>query len=88
MYGGFWKITISIDKHRDLPLGQSDMFFVTEHSQILSRQRGGGGVCYIFLVKKGTDGSTVGRGCWSLQRTAGKQRKGTALTSNREPCGF
>jgi hypothetical protein len=27
MYGGFWKNIISVDQHKDLPLGQSDMFF-------------------------------------------------------------
>jgi hypothetical protein len=27
MYGGFWKNKISVDRHKDLPLGQTDMFF-------------------------------------------------------------
>jgi hypothetical protein len=27
MYGGFWKNIIFVHRHRDLPLGQSDMFF-------------------------------------------------------------
>jgi hypothetical protein len=27
MYGGFWKNIISVHPQRDLPLGQSDMFF-------------------------------------------------------------
>jgi hypothetical protein len=78
IYGGFWKIIISIHQHMDLPLGQSDMFFMTEYSQILSKQRGGGGVCEdgyeYFLAKTGTDGSAVGRGCWGWRRTYGKQR--------------
>jgi hypothetical protein len=26
MYGGFWKIIISVYQYKDLPLGQSDMF--------------------------------------------------------------
>jgi hypothetical protein len=49
MYGGFWKSTISVLKHMDLPLGQSDMFSsATKYSQILSRH-GGNDVCEIFF---------------------------------------
>jgi hypothetical protein len=39
-----------------------------------------------FLAKKGTDGSAVGRGFSSWRLTTGKQRYGTALASNRQPC--
>jgi hypothetical protein len=53
MYGGFWKIIISTHHHMDLPFGQSDMFFVTKHSQILSRQRSGGGVCKLYFGEEG-----------------------------------
>jgi hypothetical protein len=67
-------------------LGQSDMFFVTKYSQILSRQGGRGGVCDNLLAKKGTYGLAVGRECWSWRRTAGKQHQGTALASIRQPC--
>jgi hypothetical protein len=35
------------------------------------------------LAKGGTYGSTVGRGCWSLRRAAGKQRHGKVLATNR-----
>jgi hypothetical protein len=49
MYGGFWKIMISVYQHMDLPLGHFDIFFVTKYSPILSRQRGGGGVCEVFF---------------------------------------
>jgi hypothetical protein len=54
VYGGFWKNIISVHRHRDLPLGLSDIFFfVTKYSQILSRRRGGGGVCEMFFGEEG-----------------------------------
>jgi hypothetical protein len=73
MYRGCWKIMISVYTWISRS-GSPRCFFVTKYSQILSRQRGGGGVCEVFLEKKGTDGSAVGRGCWSWRRTYGKQR--------------
>jgi hypothetical protein len=36
MYGGFWKSTISVHQHIDLPLGQSDMFFQRLSTHIYS----------------------------------------------------
>jgi hypothetical protein len=59
------------------------VFFAIEYSQILSRQGSGGGVCEMFLARGSTDGSAVGRGCWSWRRAAGNQRKGKALASSR-----
>jgi hypothetical protein len=55
MYGGFWKNIISVHQHMDLPLGQSDMFFVfsgTKYSQILSRH-GGNDVCGLLFGEEG-----------------------------------
>jgi hypothetical protein len=31
MYKGFWKIIVYVHRQRDLPLGRSDMFFVTKY---------------------------------------------------------
>jgi hypothetical protein len=54
MYGGFWKSIISVHQYMDLPHGESDtFFFATGYSHILSRQRGGGGVCELFLGEEG-----------------------------------
>jgi hypothetical protein len=53
MYGGLWKSIISVHQHMDLSPGQSDMyFFVTRYSHILSRRRGGGGVCELFWRRR------------------------------------
>jgi hypothetical protein len=41
-----------------------------------------------FLAKKGTDGSAVGRGCWSWRRTTEKHHHGMALASSRQSCEF
>jgi hypothetical protein len=52
---------------------------------MLSRQEGGGGVCEMFFGEEGyghINGETSGR------RTAGKQRHGTVLASNRQPWDF
>jgi hypothetical protein len=81
LYGEFWKNTTSVQHHMDLPLGQSDMFFRDEiliDTLPSTRER-----CLrnVFLAKKGTDGSTVRRGCWSRRRTAGKHHHGMALAS-------
>jgi hypothetical protein len=73
MYGGFWKSIISVH-HRDLPLGQSDMSFRQLNTRRYSPVTAGTMSPNCFLAKKGTDGSTVGRGCWSWRRTTGKQR--------------
>jgi hypothetical protein len=75
MYGGFWKSIISVQRHMDLALGQSDMSFPRLNSRRYSPDEGAGAAfAECFLAKKGTDGSAVERGCWSGQRTVGKQR--------------
>jgi hypothetical protein len=53
MYRGFWKIIIFVHQHKHLPLGLSDMFFVSKYSQVLSRQRGESGVCEMFFGEEG-----------------------------------
>jgi hypothetical protein len=73
MYGEFRKNIISVHQHMDLPLGQSDMFFQRLNTHICSPVMGTmSAEC--FLVKKGRDGSAVGRGCWRWRQTVGKQR--------------
>jgi hypothetical protein len=69
----------------DLPLGQSDMFFHQLNTHRYSPVAAGT-MSADFLARKGTDGSTVGRGCWRWRRAAGTQRWGTALASSRQPC--
>jgi hypothetical protein len=87
MYGGFWKNIISIHRHMDLPLGQSDMSFPRLSTRKYSPDEGAGAAfAKCFLAKQGTDGSAEGRGCWSWRRRVGKQRWGMALASSRQPC--
>jgi hypothetical protein len=83
MYGGFWKSIISVHQHLDLPLGQSDTFFQRLNSHIYSPVLTGTVSTESFLAKKGTDGSAVGRGCWSWRRTAGALGHGARSTRAR-----
>jgi hypothetical protein len=86
-YGGFWKNIISVHRHKDLPLGQSDMSSPRLNTRRFSPDEGEGAAFAKYsLAKKGTDGSAEGRGCWIWRRPAGKQRWGTALASSRQPC--
>jgi hypothetical protein len=70
MHGGFWKNIIAVHQHRDLPLGQSDMFFQQLNTNMYSPVTAGTMSANCFLAKKGTDGSAVGRGCRRWRRTA------------------
>jgi hypothetical protein len=66
---------ISVHRHMDLPLGLSDMSFPRLNTRRYSPDEGAGAAfAKCFLAKKGTDGSAVGRGCWSSRRKVGKQR--------------
>jgi hypothetical protein len=63
-YGGFWKNIISVHRHRNLPLGQSEMYFPRLNTRRYSPDDGAGAaLAKYFLAKKGTDGSAEGRGC-------------------------
>jgi hypothetical protein len=87
MYGGFWKKIISVHRHKDLPLGQSDMSSPRLNTRRYSPDEGAGAAfAKCFLAKKGTGGSAEGRGCWSWRRAVGKLRYGMAFASCRKPC--
>jgi hypothetical protein len=79
---------ISVHQHMVLPLGQSDMFFPRLNSHRISPVQVGTMSAKYLLAKKGTDGSAVGRRCWSWRRTAGKHHHGMAFASSRQPYEF
>jgi hypothetical protein len=79
---------ISVHQLMDLPLGQSDMFIQLLNNHRYSPVTAGTMSVKLFLAKKDTDGSAVGRGCWSWRRTAWKQHHGIELASCRQPCEF
>jgi hypothetical protein len=81
------KHNIRTPAHGSLARHVRYVFSATKYSHILSRH-GGNDVCEKKMEKKGTDGSTVGRGCWSWRRTAGKPLQGIELASCRQPYEF
>jgi hypothetical protein len=51
MHGRFWKNIISVHRHKDLPLGQSDMFFPQLNTRRYSPDEGAGApFAKIFLA--------------------------------------
>jgi hypothetical protein len=88
LYGGFWKSIVSVHQQMDLMFGLSNMFFQRLNTHIYSPVTARTMFTNCFRAKKGTDGSAVGRGCWSSRRTAGKQHKGMELASCRKPYEF
>jgi hypothetical protein len=53
LYGGFWKNIISILQHKDLPLGQSDMFFQQLNTHRYSSVTAGTMFADCFFGKEG-----------------------------------
>jgi hypothetical protein len=85
MYGGFWKSKYPYPNTR---ISRSATYIYIFRDWILAytlptRERGRR-VRNILWREGGTDGSSVGRGCWTWRQTARKQRHGKAL-ANKHP---
>jgi hypothetical protein len=84
MYGGFWKNIISVHQRKDLPLGQSDMFFQQLNTHKYSPVTAGTVSADCFLAGKGTDqrwDEGVGAG-GGLQGSSAGARRSLAATSH------
>jgi hypothetical protein len=87
MYGGFWKNVISVHKHKDLPLGLSDMFFQQLNTHRYSPVTAGQCMWIVFWRRRvQTDqrwDEGVGTGGGQLRSSARARRSLAAATLAR-----